>query len=408
MPVVTDITKCKGQACRLCLPACPYGAIFFADGKKIVTDACVHCGGCIDACVFDAIQVEAADGRLRMDVSMFGGICVFVEQANGCVADVSMELLGKARELADDRVRHRKPVAVTALMIGETFGDLPARLIESGADHVLMATGSDLGLYHTEIYTDVGVHVLTELKPEILLFGATAMGRDLAPRIANRLQTGLTADCTALRICPDEGILLQTCPAFGGDVMATIVCPDRRPQIATVRPGVMMAAPIRTDRRGTTETVAVRIDRHDYTTRIVDIVASSISPCRLSDAKIIVAGGRGMKGTQGFAMLRRLADALGAELAASRGAVDAGWIDAQHQVGQTGETVQPDLYIACGISGAVQHLTGMMGARHIISINKDEKAPINQIAHDVYLGDLFEIIPMVTKKLEARCACQVQ
>ena len=408
MPVVTDMTKCKGQACQLCLPACPYGAIVFADGKKIITDACVHCGACIDTCAFDAIQVESPDGRLCMNISAFNGICVFVEQTNGCVADVSLELLGKARELADESAGHRQAVTVTALIIGGALGDLPARLIESGADHVLMVTGNDLGTYHTEIFTDVGVHVLAELKPEILLFGATAMGRDLAPRIANRLQTGLTADCTAMQICPQEGILLQTCPAFGGNVMATIVCPDRRPQIATVRPGVMMAAPIQKDRRGTTETVVARIDRHDYATRIVDIVASPPPPCRLSDAKIIVAGGRGVKGTKGVAMLRRLADALGAELAASRGAVDAGWIDAHCQVGQTGETVQPDLYIACGISGAVQHLTGMMGARHIISINKDEKAPINQIAHDVYIGDLFEIIPMVTKQLEARCACQGQ
>ena len=397
MPVVTDMRKCKGQACQLCMAACPYDVITFVDGKKIFSDACVHCGACVDTCPFDAIGVEGSGGRLSMDVSAFGGICVFIEQTDDRLADVSLELLGKARELAAGLERQGQGARVTALVAGNAVYDHSAHLIQRGADHVLMVKGEDLEIYHTEIFTDVLTRVLADLKPEILLFGATAMGRDLAPRIANRLQTGVTADCTALEICPHEGILLQTCPGSGGDLMATIVCPDRRPQIATVRRGVMTAAPVQTDRQGTIDTMAVRIDRQTYASRIVDVVASPENHCHLNEARIIIAGGRGMKGAEGFVLLRKLADALGAELGASRGAVDAGWIGAEHQIGQTGETVRPDLYIACGISGAVQHLTGMMGARHIISINKDRQAPINRIANDVYIGDLFEIIPLITK-----------
>jgi electron transfer flavoprotein alpha subunit len=362
----------------------------------------------MDTCAFDAIHVEGANGRLRMDVLAFSGICVFIEQTNGAVADASLELLGKAYELAVDLAKQGKKATITALVAGSAVGDLSTPLIQCGADHVLMVNGEDLSIYHTEIYADVLTRVLADLKPEILLFGATAMGRDLAPRIANQLHTGLTADCTALDICPDEGILLQTCPASGGNIMATIVCSDHRPQIATVRRGVMMAAPVQPGRRGTKETVTVQIDRRTYATRIVDIVDAYENHCRLGEAKIIVAGGRGIKGVEGAKLLQRLADVLGAELGATRGAVDAGWIGAAHQVGQTGITVQPDLYIACGISGAVQHLTGMIGAKHIISINKDKDAPINQIAHDVYIGDLFEMIPLLTKKLEARCVCQAQ
>ena len=265
-----------------------------------------------------------------------------------------------------------------------------------------------MNAYHTEMYTDALMRGLVQLRPEILLFGATALGRDLAPRIANRLNTGLTADCTDMAISPDDGILLQSCPAFGGNVMATIICPDSRPQITTVRPGVMTAAPADPDRQGVIDTVDVLIDPADFSVRVIDQVAPPENRCRITDAKIIVAGGRGAKGPEGFALLGRLAEVLGAELGATRGAVDAGWIGVEHQVGQTGETVQPDLYIACGLSGAIQHLTGMIGAKHIISINKDKDAPINQIANDVYIGDLFEIVPLVTKKLAAICGCMSQ
>lgn len=376
-------------------------------GKAVLTDQCVHCGACIDACAAGAIRIAPAGARIRMDVDRFSGICVFVEATDGCVANVSLELLGKARALAAEAARRGPVQTVTALVAGATFGDLPQMLVQHGADHVVMVRGAHLGVYHTEMYTDALTRVLVQQRPEILLFGATAMGRDLAPRIANRLQTGLTADCTAMAICPDEGILLQSCPAFGGNVMATIVCPDSRPQITTVRPGVMTALPADPDRRGTLDTVDVRIDPADFGVRVTGQVRPPANRCRLTDAKIIVAGGRGVKGPEGFALLGKLADTLGAELGATRGAVDAGWIGVEHQVGQTGETVQPDLYIACGLSGAIQHLTGMIGARYIISINKDKDAPINQIANDVFIGDLFEIVPLVTKKLAALCGCSL-
>jgi electron transfer flavoprotein alpha subunit len=248
-------------------------------------------------------------------------------------------------------------------------------LIYHGADHVLIIKDASFGIYQTDLYTKAVVQIAREKKPEILLFGATPQGRDLAPRVANRLKTGLTADCTGLEICPKEGILLQTRPAFGGNIMATIVCPDNRPQMATVRPGVMKKLPRDSQRSGTREEIKVDLDEKDFITRVLEVVSSKRKGVKLEDAGIIVAGGYGVNSAEGFKILETLAFELGAEVGASRAAVDAGWIGQEHQIGQTGKTVRPDLYIACGISGAIQHLAGMSQAKTVISIKQRPESP---------------------------------
>ena len=254
-------------------------------------------------------------------------------------------------------------------------------------------------MYRTDIYTKAIVQIIGAKKPEILLFGATPQGRDLAPRVANRLRSGLTADCTALEICPDEGILLQTLPAFGSNIMATIVCPDHRPQMATVRPGVMKKYPHDVQRAGTKEEITIDLDEKDLIIRILDIIESTQQHAKLEDAKIIVAGGHGVNNKEGFKILESLSTELGAELGASRAAVDAGWIGQDYQIGQTGKTVKPDLYIACGISGSLQHLAGMSQSKYVISINTDRKAPIVAASDVTFIGEFYCIIAKVDQNL---------
>ena len=241
------------------------------------------------------------------------------------------------------------------------------------------------------------VDIVQKIRPEIMLFGATPIGRDVAPRVANRLQTGLTADCTGLDIDPKKKILLQTRPAFGGNVMATIVCPDNRPQMATVRPGVMKRLARDSRRTGTIEQFDVTLTEKDIITRLLEVSEEERRHVNLEEAKIIVSGGRGMKAPENFKIVEDLAHELGAEVGASRAAVDALWIDQAHQVGQTGKTVQPELYIACGISGAIQHLAGMNRAKFIIAINKDANAPIHSVADCSFIGDLHKIVPRLTE-----------
>jgi electron transfer flavoprotein alpha subunit len=368
--------------------------------KKAVLDAeCTHCGACIDSCEFDAITFEGSQERIKMDVAPFEGIHVFIELDKKTISNVSLELLGKARELAEEFSGMGRKQIVTAILIGYELGDVADELMHYGADHVIIVKDEPFKVYRTDIYTKAIVHIAKEKKPEILLFGATPQGRDLAPRVANRLRTGLTADCTALEISDEEGILLQTRPAFGGNIMATIVCPDNRPQMATVRPGVMTRYPYDPERTGSTEIMAIELDENDFVIRVLDIMKSTINHSKLEDAKIIVAGGHGVSNPQGFEVLEELAAELGAKVGASRAAVDAGWIEQDHQIGQTGKTVQPDLYIACGISGSVQHLAGMARAKYVISINTDKKAPIVEASDATFIGDLLEVVPMLTKKI---------
>jgi len=384
--------NCTG--CRLCLRACPYGAIDIVDDRATFNDRCTQCGACATSCKFGAIVLEVAFSR-DVDTTQYRGVWVVAEHLHGEFRRGTYELLGRGRELADKR-----GVELAAVLLGDRVEGTAADLTAHGADKVYLAQDPVLAHYRTGPYADVLAGMVNQHKPEIVLVSATPQGRDLAPRVAARISAGLTADCTGLDIDDEEGLLVQTRPAFGGNLMATIVCRQARPQMATVRPGVMKALPPDPSRAGEVVTVPVHLDERGVATKIIEIVQQEgDGQVNLQDAQIIVSGGRGLGKPENFAIVRELAEALGGAVGASRAAVDAGWIPAYHQVGQTGRTVQPKLYIACGISGAVQHLAGMGSSDVIVAINKDPSAPIFNIATYGIVGDLFEIVPALTKKL---------
>ncbi|KRQ86109.1 Acryloyl-CoA reductase electron transfer subunit beta [Caloramator mitchellensis] len=322
-------------------------------------------------------------------------VWVIAEQREGTLQKVSLELLGKGRQIADKL--EEKLVAVLAGYEVEKIADT---LIKHGADEVIILDHILLKNYTTDGYTKAIAQIAMERKPEIIFIGATNIGRDLGPRLAARLKTGLTADCTGLDIDENTKNLLMTRPAFGGNLMATIECPNHRPQMATVRPGVF-AVPCADDRRkGKIEKVAAQIKESDIRTVVEKIVKSLEDKVDITEAKVIVSGGRGVGNEEGFALLKELAHLLGGVVGASRAAVDAGWIGKDHQVGQTGKTVRPNLYIACGISGAIQHLAGMQESDFIIAINKDETAPIMSIADVALVGDLYKILPELINEIK--------
>jgi len=394
--LITD--NCTG--CKLCLRACPYGAIEIVEGKARFNEHCTQCGACASACKFDAIVLETSYTP-DVDVTQYRGVWVVAEHLTGLGATRapirrgSRELLGEGRRLAE-----KLGVELSAVLLGDGVEPMARDLVAYGADKVYLAQDPVLANYRTGPYTDVLAGLINQHKPEIVLISATPQGRDLAPRVAARLSAGLTADCTGLDIDESERLLVQTRPAFGGNLMATIVSRHARPQMATVRPGVMKALEPDPSRTGEIVNVPVHLDERSMLTKIVEIVQlDTDGRVNLQDAEIIVSGGRGLGKPENFTLIRELAEALGGAVGASRAAVDAGWIPAYHQVGQTGRTVQPKLYIACGISGAVQHLAGMSSADCIIAINKDPAAPIFNIATHSVVGDLFEILPALTKKL---------
>ncbi len=327
-----------------------------------------------------------------------GGVLVFAEQDGGKIADVSLELLSKARELADALGQH-----VAAIVCGHTLARQPAQLIASGADVVYVADNPALAVYRTLPYARVVCEVIEGAAPEIVLFGASPSGRDLAPRVAARLRTGLTADCTNLRIGDHtdpvskteyKDLLYQIRPAFGGNIIATIVTPNHKPQMATVREGVMVMPEPDPTRTGEIVPVPVALDDEGELVKILERVKAERT-VNLKGAKVVVSGGAGVGSSEGFELVRELADVLGGEVGASRAAVDAGYIGRDHQVGQTGTTVRPKLYIAAGISGSVQHRAGMVESSKILAINTDPEAPIFAFAHYGIVGDLFDVIPMM-------------
>jgi len=388
MTIQIDLEKCTG--CGSCEPVCPFGLIEIADDKAQIGEGCNLCGACVEACDFDAITIEAAEQEVSEG---FEGVWVFAEQRDGRLKSVSYELLSEGRKLAD-----KLGAELCAVCLGHNVEGVEG-LVAYGADKVYLADDPALADHQEDYYTGVLVDLIRQHKPEILLAGATAMGRSFIPRVASIIYTGLTADCTGLDIDPESKLLLQTRPTFGGNVMATIMCQARRPQMSTVRPHVFKKAAPDAARQG--EIIRVNFDKEAITskTRLLDFVEDLTERVKLDDAEIIVSGGRGLGKADNFQVVAELAEVLGAALGSSRPPVDDGWIPYSHQVGQTGKTICPKLYIACGISGAVQHLAGMQTADIIVAINEDPNAPIFEVATYGIVGDLFEVVPMLTDKL---------
>lgn len=386
--------KCNG--CTLCVKACPQMAITVENKLAIIDlELCNYCGSCVSACRFRAIAIEI-EKQPAEDLDQYGGVWVFGEQFRGRVAPVVIELIGIGRELADSR-----NTELAVVLLGDKLDDAAEDLADYPIDKLYVYEAPELAQYEGERYSRVLSDLAREMKPEILLAGATTTGRSFMSRVAVQLYTGLTADCTGLAI-GDDGLLYQTRPAYGGNVMATILCPYTRPQMATVRHKVFpMSAP----RSNGTKAQVVRLHTKPQLfgsrTEILDFIEQMESTVNLVEADVIVSGGRGIQDPANFALIEDLAKALGGAVGASRAAVDAGWIPYCHQVGQTGKTVCPKLYIACGISGAVQHQAGMSSSETIIAINKDPDAPIFQIANFGIVGDCLEIVPMLTKKIQA-------
>ena len=320
---------------------------------------------------------------------------VFVETAeDGSAKNVGLELLTPGKSMAAQQGGD-----LVAVVIGHNVDAAVKAAGQHGADKVIVVDGPEYAHYNTDAYVIAMVTLVEKYGPTSMLVGATSNGRDMAPRVSCRLKTGLTADCTALAIDEESGNVAWTRPAFGGNLMATILCPDRRPQIGTVRPGVFKkSAPVDSTAQIIREDIHVPADQ--IRTQVLEIIHNlQGETVDLENAEIIVSGGRGVGGPEGFAPVRALASALGATVGASRAAVDSGWIPAAHQVGQTGKTVAPKLYIACGISGAIQHLAGMSGSDVIVAINKDPEAPIFDIADYGIVGDLFEVLPVLTEEV---------
>lgn len=323
------------------------------------------------------------------------GIIVYAQQVDGKVSSVSYELIGEAQRLAA-----ALRCEVTAVLLGHQINDLAKKLIQYGADHVILVDDPALAVYTTDPYVTALCAVIEAKKPDIVLFGATSIGHDLAPRVSARVHTGLTADCTGLEIDLETKDLRMTRPAFGGNIMATILCQNHRPQMATIRPGVMRSQEKNVDATGSVESFVVSGLEDCVTVKILDIVRTTASKIDIQNAKVLIAGGRGMGGPENFPLLEKLADVLGGTVCASRACVDAGWAEKERQVGQTGKTVRPGLYIACGISGAIQHIAGMEESDLIIAINKDPGAPIFSIADFGVVGDALEILPMLTAQIQ--------
>ncbi len=400
MKVLKKITilkdKCVG--CGLCVNSCAFNAISMKSSKAVIDyDKCTLCAACAGACKFNAIEIEKKAGFSSViSLNEAKGVWIMAEQKNNKLQPVSFELLYKARQLADEL-----GTKVTAVLLGSNVKDEAQCLIWRGADQVIIVENAELTHYQSEPYSVVIEELAKKYKPEIILAGATTIGRSLIPRLAIKLNTGLTADCTGLEIDKKSGLLLQTRPAFGGNIMATIVCKNHRPQMATVRHKVFQEAGEDHTKKGVI--IEENIDTALFNSPrsiLKDIVEEIEETINITEADIIVAGGRGVGSEENFKIIEELAKVLNAAIGATRSVVDEGWIPYSHQVGQTGRTVCPKIYIACGISGQIQHLVGMQSSKVIIAINKDPHAPIFNVANYRVVGDLFQIVPALTKKLK--------
>lgn len=383
------LDKCTG--CSECVTACPFQCISLIHDKAVISNDCRLCGICVGVCPTSAIEIKTVD--VKIDLSAYTGVLVFGEQIQGILSPVVYELIGKGRELAD-----KLGEALECVVLGENMQNQVNELTNYAVDTIYLVDDPSLGQFRDDPYTGVLTQLVQEIKPSIFLIGATSIGRSLAPRVATKLGTGLTADCTGLDIDPD-GNLLQTRPAFGGNVMATIICPNHRPQMATVRYKVMKRAEITP--QYTSQVLIKPFTRSLLDRTHITKVSTETGEMSITEAEIIVSGGKGLGTPDGFNLLKELADALGGAIGASRLVVDEGWIPFRHQVGLSGRTVRPRLYIACGISGAVQHLAGMQTSDIIVAINKDPLAPIFKVADYGLVGDLYEIVPEIIRLIQS-------
>ncbi len=411
--------KCIACGAR-CQQACPADAIEMNPKGEPVIDpeACIGCRKCVKVCPADALEMTVPEGSQHAEEAQVAAalpepaaasqakrapwkdVWVFVEQSQGEAHPVSWELLGVGRKLADDLA-----VQLCAFVLGSNVARLSEQAFGYGADKVYLVDAPILARYRTEPYLQAAVGLIRKHRPEIVLMGATGLGRDLAGAVATRLETGLTADCTGLSIDKDRRLLEQTRPAFGGNIMATILTETARPQMASVRPYVMPCPPFQPGRTGQIVSEPFALSEDEIATKVLEVIPlAGEGSIDIASADVVVSGGRGMASPENFRLLEDLARALGGVVGASRGAVSAGWIPHGRQVGQTGKTVKPRLYVACGISGAIQHLVGMQDSSRIIAINKDSTAPIFEVAHLGIVGDAIEIVPALTESLRQRKA----
>jgi electron transfer flavoprotein alpha subunit len=390
-----DIEACIG--CGVCEETCTFDAIAVVDGIAVVNEKCTLCGLCVDSCEVEALSIEREDKADQADMADWSGVMIYAEYRHGRIAPVAFELLGIGRQLAD-----QQNVSLSAVLLGDVLGDAGQELVAYGADKVYQVDNAALASFTDEVYANILEDLVREHKPAIVLAGATAIGRSFIPLVATSLATGLTADCTELSIRPEDGMLLQTRPAFGGNIMATIECPYTRPQMATVRPRVMKAVDPDPTRPGEVITYEPPTEKLQSKVKVLRNVLEEQNQVNITEGDIIVSGGRGLENEKGFELIKELADALGGAVGASRAAVDSEWIAYQHQVGQTGKTVNPKLYVACGISGAIQHVVGMQSSETIVAINRDPNASIFDVATYGIVGDLFEVIPKLIEKLQQR------
>jgi electron transfer flavoprotein alpha subunit/NAD-dependent dihydropyrimidine dehydrogenase PreA subunit len=394
MTIRVEKSECVG--CENCLEACPVGAISMRDGAAFISDKCTSCGACVESCPQGAIKSDASAG-VRMDISDFKDVWVVAETAHGNIRPCTLEILGCGRSLADALGQR-----LCAVLAGKGVSSQVAAMAGNGADVVYLLEDNGLEEGRTLLYVRAITDAILERKPAVVLFAATPFGRELAPRISRRLGVGLTADCTGLDIDQETKNLLQTRPAWGGNLMATIISPDTRPQMSTVRPGVMKALPPEPRRKAEVVPLKVNIKPEDQRLNVLELKKELYKHVNLTDAKIIVAGGHGVGSKDGFGLLEELAGLLGAEVAGTRIAVEEGWLPQDRQVGQTGKSVSPELYIACGISGAIQHSAGMLGSKTIVAINTDPSAPIFSIADFAINEDLFKVVPELIAALKAK------
>ena len=389
-PIQIIVDKCVG--CGLCIKVCAYDAVSLVDKKAVLNERCTVCGACVSACKYDAILIERRPFK-GQEVEEYSGICLFAEHRHGALSSVVYEIIGASRELKASLDKK-----ISAILLGNKVREMAEELVSYGVDEVWMMEDPAIGDFNEEIQADLVAKILLDKKPEIFLGGGTIIGRSLLPRVAAKILTGLTADCTELTIDGENKLLRQTRPAFGGNIMATILCNSHRPQMATVRHKVMKAAESLGSHDG--EILELSYPILKPRVEVLEFVREEMDTVNLADADFIVSGGRGLKDPKNFALIEELAKAIGGAVGASRAAVDAGWIPYSHQVGQTGKTVNPTIYVACGISGAIQHLAGMKSSDIIVAINNDPGAPIFNVAHYGIVGSLFDVVPEMVKQIQ--------